>query len=71
VGSDSGHVDESIAFIATLPARSRASIARAVYETSLQVATQPDDYPGDTAMRAIMKELGCNIDEAVRGESVV
>jgi hypothetical protein len=64
VGSDAGHVAESIAFIATLPREDRATTARATYETiSLQCAA-PTDYPGDEAMRALLDEFGWAMDEA-------
>jgi hypothetical protein len=64
VGSDAGHVPESIAFMATLPPEDRATTARATYETiSLQCAA-PSDYPGDAAMRALLDEFGWAMDEA-------
>jgi hypothetical protein len=57
IGSDAGHVAESIAFMATLPPEDRAGIARATHETiSLQCAA-PHDYPGDAAMRALLDEF--------------
>jgi hypothetical protein len=57
IGSDAGHVAESIAFMATLPPEDRAAIAHATYQTiSLQCAA-PRDYPGDAAMRALLDEF--------------
>lgn len=55
VGSDAGHVAESIAFMATLPPQDRATIARATYET---IRLQSRDYPGDAAMHALLDEFG-------------
>lgn len=64
VGSDAGHVAESIAFMATLPPEDRTAIARATYETiSLQCAA-PSDYPGDAAMCGLLDEFGWAMDEA-------
>jgi hypothetical protein len=63
VGSDAGHVTESIACMATLPPEDRATIARATYETILQCAA-PSDYPGDEAMHALLDEFGWAKDEA-------
>ena len=46
IGSDAGHVAESIALMASLPPEDRAAIARATYETiSLQFAA-PSDLSG-------------------------
>lgn len=57
VGSDIGHVAESLELIAALPPQDRAAIVRAVYATtSLQAAATPD-YPGDDAMRALLDEF--------------
>lgn len=57
VGSDAGHVAESLEIIAALPAPDRAAIVRAVYVTTrLQSAATPD-YPGDDAMRALLDEF--------------
>jgi hypothetical protein len=64
IGSDAGHVAESIAFMATLPLDHRAATARATYETiSLQCAA-PRDYPGDVAMRALLDEFSWGMAEA-------
>jgi hypothetical protein len=56
VGSDAGHVDEALVFIAGLPARDRAIVARETFATVNLVAAE-DDYPGDEAMRALLAEL--------------
>ncbi|MDP3253655.1 MAG: hypothetical protein Q8M77_17260 [Hydrogenophaga sp.] len=58
VGSDAGHVAESIVLIATLPPQDRAAIARAVYETVRLQTHAPNDYPGDVAMGALLDEFG-------------
>jgi Iron-containing redox enzyme len=57
VGSDAGHVAESIAFIATLPRENRGAIARATYETASLLRAAWRDYPGDEAMRALLDEF--------------
>jgi hypothetical protein len=59
IGSDAGHVAESIAFMPTLPPEDRAAIARASYETVNLQCTAPRDYPGDAAMRALLDEFRC------------
>jgi hypothetical protein len=64
VGSDAGHVAESIAFMATLPPEDRAAIARATYETISLLCAAPSDYPGDAAMRALLDEFGWAMAEA-------
>ncbi len=64
VGSDAGHVAESIAFMATLPPEDRAAIARATHETIALQCAAPSDYPGDAAMRALLDEFGWAVDEA-------
>ncbi|MEA1671866.1 hypothetical protein [Nitrospirillum sp. BR 11163] len=56
VGSDIGHVDESLEFIAGLAARDRAIIAREAFNTA-RVMGGGDDYPGDDAMRGLLTEL--------------
>ncbi|MEC4593968.1 MULTISPECIES: hypothetical protein [Nitrospirillum] len=56
VGSDIGHVDESLEFIAGLDARDRAIIAREAFNTA-RVMGGGDDYPGDDAMRDMLAEL--------------
>ncbi|MEY3808325.1 MAG: hypothetical protein RI893_1301 [Pseudomonadota bacterium] len=58
VGSDAGHVAESIAFIATLPPQDRATIVRAVYQTICLQNTSASDYPGDEAMQSLLDEFG-------------
>ena len=58
VGSDAGHVAESIAFMATLPPEDRGAIARAAYETASLLCAARHDYPGDEAMRALLDEFG-------------
>jgi hypothetical protein len=58
VGSDAGHVAESIAFMATLAPEARAAIARATYETVSLLCAARHDYPGDEAMRALLDEFG-------------
>lgn len=63
VGSDAGHVAESIAFMATLPPQDRATIARAAYETN-SLLCAGNYYPGDAAMRALLNEFGWAMDEA-------
>ena len=60
VGSDAGHVAESIDFIATLSARDRLAIALAAYET---IATSFDAYIGDDAMIELLEEFGWSIDK--------
>lgn len=60
VGSDTGHVAESLDFIATLPAHDRIAIARAVYET---LTLRESDYPGDAAMTTLLAEFGWNFGE--------
>jgi hypothetical protein len=57
VGSDAGHVAESIAFLSTLPP-DRAAIARATYETVSLLCAAWRDYPGDEATRALLDEFG-------------
>jgi hypothetical protein len=64
VGSDAGHVVESIAFIRTLPPQDRAAIVQATYETISLHCAAPSDYPGDAAMRALLDEFGWAIEEA-------
>lgn len=64
VGSDSGHVAESIDFIATLPAHDRATIARAAYET---ISENSSDYLGDAAMTNLLAEFGWSIDKLSSG----
>jgi len=57
VGSDTGHVTESLECIASLASQERATILRAVYATAqLQSGVTPD-YPGDDAMRALLDEF--------------
>jgi hypothetical protein len=63
VGSDAGHVAESIDFIATLPAHDRTAIARAVYESTLSES----DYLGDVAMTTLLAEFGWSIDKFSSG----
>jgi hypothetical protein len=58
VGSDAGHVAESIAFLGTLPPQDRAAIARATYETAGLLCAARRDYPGDEAMRALLDKFG-------------
>jgi pyrroloquinoline quinone (PQQ) biosynthesis protein C len=58
VGSDAGHVAESIAFIATLPPQDRATIVRGVYQTIRLQNTSASDYPGDEAMQSLLDEFG-------------
>jgi hypothetical protein len=55
VGSDAGHVDESIALIAGLPAPDRAAIVRAVYASALLIIETKSDYPGDAIMLAALE----------------
>ena len=58
VGSDVGHVDESIDFMATLPAQDRLHIVRIVFETiSIAFASRPA-YPGDAAMESLLAPYG-------------
>ena len=64
VGREVEHVAESIAFMATLPPKDRATIARATYETNSLRFAAPSDYPGDAAMRALLDEFGWAMDEA-------
>lgn len=58
IGSDRRHVDESIAFIASLPKGDRSAIARAAYETSVVMHSESSDYPGDEEMTRLLHELG-------------
>jgi hypothetical protein len=58
VGGDSGHVAESVALISTLPPNDRAAVARATYATGRLMYGEPDDYPGDAAMRALLRDVG-------------
>ncbi len=53
VGSDAGHVAESIEFIASLPALDRATIARAMFEAT-SLMSLGTNYPGDVAMRTLL-----------------
>jgi hypothetical protein len=63
VGSDAGHVAESIAFMATLAPEDRGAIVRATYETVSLLGTALRDYPGDAAMRALLDEFGWGLAE--------
>lgn len=56
IGSDCGHVDEALAFIAGLPPRDRAIVAREAFATMSLIGAH-DDYPGDAAMRALLADL--------------
>jgi hypothetical protein len=58
IGSDRRHVDESIAFIASLPRGDRCAIARAAYETSVVMHSESSNYPGDEEMRKLLHALG-------------
>jgi hypothetical protein len=58
IGSDAGHVAESIAFMAALPPKDRGAIAHATYETISLRCAAPRDYPGDEAMRALLAQFG-------------
>lgn len=58
VGGDAGHVAESIAFMATLPAKDRAAIACATYETVDLLCAAMNDYPGDETMHALLAGFG-------------
>ena len=58
VGRDATHVAESVEVIATLPPEDRGTIARAAFETSSLMHKEASDYPGDQAMRGILKEIG-------------
>jgi hypothetical protein len=58
VGRDATHVAESVEVIATLPPEDRRTIARAAFETSSLMHKEASDYPGDQAMRGILKEIG-------------
>jgi hypothetical protein len=64
VGSDAGHVAESIDFIAKLPAHDRTAIARAAYET---ISENSSDYPGDAAMTNLLAEFDWSIDKLSSG----
>jgi hypothetical protein len=57
VGSDAGHVAESIAFMATLAPEDRGAIARAAYETASLLCAALRDYPGDEAMCALLDKF--------------
>ena len=48
VGSDAGHVTESLEVIARLPPSDRIAIVHAAFETAA-LMTSPTDYPGDAA----------------------
>lgn len=61
VGSDSGHVAESIALIASLAPDDRDCVARATYATVRLMFAEPDDYPGDDWMRALLGDLGWTV----------
>src|SRR5262249_6476399 len=64
VGSDAGHVAESITFMATLPPQDRAATARATYETVGLLCATLRYYPGDEAMRALLDEFGWALAES-------
>lgn len=58
VGSDSGHVTESIDLIASLPPKDRVSVAQAAFATARLMFSELDGYPGDDGMRTLLGELG-------------
>ncbi|HQR45992.1 MAG TPA: hypothetical protein PK598_08255 [Thermoanaerobaculia bacterium] len=56
-GSERGHVEDGVAFVASLCGRERSFVARAVYETSRRMVPPHADYPGDEAMRSLLGTL--------------
>jgi hypothetical protein len=53
VGTDAGHVQQSLDFIARLDGTERAHIAWAAFETAVTMMV-PDGYPGDDAFREML-----------------
>jgi hypothetical protein len=53
IGAEVRHVDDSLAFIATLPGKERRAIAHAAYHTLLLMNAEPD-YPGEREMRELI-----------------
>ncbi len=60
--TETRHLAESLAFIATLSPNERAAIARAAYQTVQLQFSAPDDYPGDEAMQALLDDLGAGLE---------
>jgi pyrroloquinoline quinone (PQQ) biosynthesis protein C len=58
VGSDVGHVDQSLVVMAGLPAADRAAIARAAFTSTLLLFGATSDYPGDAAMHETLLKYG-------------
>jgi hypothetical protein len=56
-GADADHTPEAAAFIASLPAPERAIVLRAVHETASLMTAERWEYPGDTAMHALVDGL--------------
>ena len=62
LGTEAGHLAHSIAFIATRPGQERAEIARAAFRTAALLAS---DYPGDDAMREILRSFDWTLAQPV------
>lgn len=58
IGSDVGHVDQSLVVMAGLPAAGRAAIARAAFTSTLLLFGATPDYPGDAAMHETLLKYG-------------
>jgi hypothetical protein len=62
LGTEAGHLGDSLAFIATRPPPERAAIARAAFRTA-QLLTF--DYPGDDAMRRVLRGFAFSPDATI------
>jgi hypothetical protein len=58
IGREVEHLAGLLEFIATLPARDRATVARAGYETTHVFYAAPTDYPSERDMSLLLRELG-------------
>ena len=64
VGSDIGHVEQSLVVVAGLPAADRAAIARTAFTSTLLLLRATPDYPGDAAMHETLLKYGWKHGEA-------
>jgi len=62
LGTEAVHLTQSLAFISSRPAAERAAIAHAAFRTAALLAC---DYPGDEAMREILRAFAWSPDHAV------
>lgn len=64
VGSDIGHVDQSLVVMTGLPAADRAAIARTAFTSTLLLFGATPDYPGEAAMHETLLKYGWQHGEA-------